>query len=250
VSSDSPVAVEGVGGTGTLTGAANVTETDNGQTFCATLTSGGVDCWGYGAEGQVGDGTTKSSDVPVAVKGVGGSGTLSEVQTLYGNAQFFCALLTSGHVDCWGQGGRTNGYGDLGDDEYANSSTPVSVVSVRGTGMLKGVVGLSTPTSGYTGANETVCATRAEGGVDCWGYGGGLLGDGSEFGSKMPKRVKSVGGAGSLSGVESSLTGQYATCAVLTSGDIDCWGQGEYGTLGNGTTTSSSTPVPVLGFRG
>ena len=44
--SSTPVEVEGVGGSGTLTGVTNLVSHSDG--YCALLVSGGVDCWGYG----------------------------------------------------------------------------------------------------------------------------------------------------------------------------------------------------------
>ncbi len=38
---------------------------------CAVLSDGGIECWGYGAEGGLGDGSTTNSDVPVPVAGFG-----------------------------------------------------------------------------------------------------------------------------------------------------------------------------------
>ena len=125
--------------------------TDDGlNTYCALLTSGGVDCWGYGYTGQLGDGISYAtgnygSASPVQVEGVGGTGTLSGVAALAGESNgngygSFCALLTSGWVDCWGWGY----WGQLGNGTMPSSSdTPVQVVGVGGTGTLSGVAGLT-----------------------------------------------------------------------------------------------------------
>jgi cysteine-rich repeat protein len=48
----------------------------------------------------------------------------------------------------------------------------------------------------------------------------------------------------------SIASGGYHTCAIRTGGAVWCWGYNGYGQLGNGTTTDSSRPVPVLGLAG
>jgi hypothetical protein len=115
----------------------NVVGTDsfsNGDGFCAVLASGGVDCWGYGYDGELGNGMFYTSNpeytvTPVTVEGVGGAGTLTGITSLAGDGDGYCALLTSGGVDCWGYGHD----GELGDGIfYTNnpsygSATPVEV---------------------------------------------------------------------------------------------------------------------------
>ncbi len=139
--SANPVTVEGVGGTGTLTGVARLV--GGPGNYCALLTSGEVDCWGANNYGELGNGTFSNSANPVAVEGVGGTGTLADVTSLVGGAGNYCALLTSGGVDCWGYGEQ----GQLGNGTFYTSSsygspTPVAVEGVGGTGTLSGVTNL------------------------------------------------------------------------------------------------------------
>jgi hypothetical protein len=120
-----------VGGTVILGGVASLTEaTDD---YCAFRTSGRVDCWGYGIDGQLGDGVIYGTspfgrNTPDRVVGVGGIGTLSGVSSLTGGeaSDTFCALLTSSGVDCWG----LNDSGQVGNGSAAEQiATPNQVVS-------------------------------------------------------------------------------------------------------------------------
>ncbi len=54
-----------------------------------------------------------------------------------------------------------------------------------------------------------------------------------------------------LSGVQSVQTGAYTTYALMDNGTVEAWGYGEFGELGNGTTTNySDIPVQVKGLVG
>jgi alpha-tubulin suppressor-like RCC1 family protein len=52
---------------------------------------------------------------------------------------------------------------------------------------------------------------------------------------------------GNLTPSQVSASGSHA-CALLPDGTLRCWGYNEYGQLGDGTTTHSSTPVAVAGI--
>jgi hypothetical protein len=49
-----------------LTGVVAVRGSLGDGNFCAIVTSGGVDCWGYGQNGELGNRLASDSDVPVA----------------------------------------------------------------------------------------------------------------------------------------------------------------------------------------
>ena len=240
-----PVAVVSTSGSGALRGV-NSLAADNEGGNCAQLTSGGVDCWGYGADGALGDGQLSDSAVPVTVVGTSGSGTLNGVADLDSDNGGFCARLGSGGVDCWGNGND----GELGNGQFYTSgiygsAVPVAVVSTSGSGTLSGVADLDSDSGGY-------CALLTSGGVDCWGFGGnGNLGNGQFYpndndGSAVPVAVVSTSGSGTLDGVASLAgDGTESYCALLTSGEVDCWGGDVYGNLGNGQSSDSAVPVTV-----
>jgi hypothetical protein len=98
-----------------ITTAKSIVGGDNG--YCAILSSHGIDCWGLGEYGELGNGSESSSDVPVAVETITNG---SKVVSGYLN---YCALLATKGLDCWGY----NGNGQLGDGTMTNSDTPVPV---------------------------------------------------------------------------------------------------------------------------
>ena len=176
VDSSTPVSVcaSGAGPTCTvLTGVAAISL--GGSHTCALMTAtGGVKCWGYNRDGQLGSGTTTGpetctaygvndacSTIPVDVTGL-----TSGVAAISAGVQHTCALMTAGSVKCWGR----NFHGYLGDGTTTDRSSPVDVCAsgavpvCTGGSVLTGVASIS------AGQDHT-CALMMAGGVKCWGYG-------------------------------------------------------------------------------
>jgi hypothetical protein len=186
---------------------------------CALNSTGGVKCWG-GNVGQVGDGTTSMRTTPVDVIGL-----QSGVAAIEVGGAHSCALTTGGGVKCWGN----NVSGRLGDGTTTNRLTPVDVVD------------LTTGVAAIAAGEHHTCALTSSGGVKCWGRNvEGQLGDGT-----TTNRSTAVDVVGLSSGVTAIAAGGRHTCAIMDTAEVKCWGRNGDGQLGDGTTTSSTTPVDV-----
>jgi alpha-tubulin suppressor-like RCC1 family protein len=224
-------------------------------TASAGYRSEGVVAWGGNAFGQVGNGTTTGPDlclggpctaIPVSVSG------LKRVRAVAAAADHGVALLRDGRVDAWGG----NGTGQLGTGATANSAAPVPVCAAQQRltepttecrGRLQGVIAISANT-------EDTEALLRGGSVLAWGANNfGQLGDATTAAnSDIPVRVCAIGEAfpcrKPLTGVVAVSAGYGYDLALLQNGTVVAWGRNEFGTLGDGTTTSSNVPVPVSGL--
>jgi alpha-tubulin suppressor-like RCC1 family protein len=190
---------------------------------CAVAAAGALRCWGNNVYGQLGNGSTTSSAVPVGVAGLGAG-----VTGISAGWSHSCAVTLAGAVKCWGH----NAFGELGDGTTSDSAVPVGVV-----GLGSGVIAVSV-------GEFHSCAVTRTGGVKCWGYNSdGELGHGTTTHSSVPVDVVGLGSAG-----VAVSAGAYHSCAVTASGAVSCWGRNPNGELGHGTTTDSSVPVGVVGL--
>ncbi len=242
---------------------------------CAITPSGGVKCWGYNGEGEIGVGTnTAQYATPQAVTGLS-----SGVSTISGGYYDTCAITTGGAVSCWGY----NGFGQLGNGTYTTETSPTAVTGLSTTGLgtasageyarcflttahavecagyndfgqlaLGSITGSEYATLqtslittnalslGGSGSNylDPLCAVMSSGAVECWGDSSYGLGDGTSTESGTPVTVKL-----SSSTALSVSTSEEEVCVVLQGGGLQCWGYNGYGALGDGTTNTSATPV-------
>lgn len=105
------------------------------------------------------------------------------------------------------------------------------------------------PISIAAGASHT-CAQLGDGTVRCWGSNDeGQLGDGTNEPRLTPVPVLQSSGGAPLTGVRSlALSGGLSrghSCALMNGGDVRCWGNNDFGQLGDGTTTLRLTPISV-----
>jgi hypothetical protein len=136
-----------------------------------------------------------------------------------------CAETTLFSLECWGT--VAGGFAIGGPGTYdGDAESPVpAMLPAFGNSALSVAVG----------ENWNNCALLAGGAVQCWPT--------SHNSGPAPKPV-----AGLTSGVAAVSSGAAHSCALTTAGAVECWGDNTYGELGDGTTTSSTTPVSVVGL--
>jgi len=202
-----------------------------GVSSCIVTASGTVQCWGDNTYGQLGNGTTVKSSIPVTVTGLTNMKAVA-----VGSLGHACALTNAGTVWCWGN----NTYGELGNNTTVSSNVPVQVT------------GLSNITSISTGYEHS-CAVDNLGTVKCWGWNGnGQLGKDNNAMSPSTYLASSstplvISGLSGIIAVSSFVS---SNCALDGLGAVKCWGGNPNGELGNGTTTLSYIPVSVSGLSG
>lgn len=239
------------------------------NTYYALRDDGTVWAWGYGADGELGDGSTADTTHPVQVTGLTG------VTSIAVGAGTAYAVTGTGQVWAWGSGtdGQlgngasvnsdvpvrvsladratqlvshcqtvyaltgghrifawgANTHGQLGDGSVTNAATPV---------LVSGIHDASTVVAGCVDAYAIIGGT---GTVMAWGAGAqGEMGDGHTATRRYPVTVTG------LTGIKSVSTSYTSAYAVDATGQAWAWGYGRQGNLGDGQHANSSVPVKVI----
>ncbi len=184
---------------------------------------------GLNSLGELGDGTTKPSSVPVKVKGLGPCAHAVFLVAAFANSG---ALLADGKYLDWG----ANGEGQLGIGTLRKKRSDVPVGVHLPTRVRQVTQGGSTPGNGQT------LALLANGDLYAWGADGqGQLGDGKTAAQFSPKLITPPSGVNYRAVATSGAT----SYGISRTGAVYAWGSGTEGQIGNGTTESSLTPVKV-----
>lgn len=166
----------------------------HGDTEYALLSDHSVVAWGSNADGALGNNSNvANSSTPVAVAGVGGTGTLTAVQAISGGM----ALLNDGTVVTWG----SNDNGRLGNSTIGPSSKfPVAITAVTGMPTFQAIAG---------GADHSV-ALGTDGTVWSWGA---AFADGSGTRTGSPNEVTDSSST-AISGITAIGAGVGTTFAI------------------------------------
>lgn len=197
---------------------------DGGNLHGIGLKSDGtVWAWGMNNNGQLGNGTTNQSYLPIQVHGFNDVGFLTDVVSVSagGDSNSSIALKTDGTVWAWGD----NTYGQLGNGTTTESHTPVQVSGLTGVVSVK-----------MSGGHSL--ALKSDGTVWSWGnmpYGS--LGDGVTTLSSVPLQVSG------LTNVILISAGVTYNLALKSDGTVWAWGDNFDGQLGDGTWNDASVPV-------
>lgn len=259
--SAAPVAVNGLSDVTALTSGIDHS--------CAIQSDNTVWCWGNNTYGQLGDASQTASNQPVQITGL-------YAQSISAGAHFSCALKTDNTSVCWG----LNQWGQLGNNSTDTALTPVAVMD--GADMAKlyaghnygcailhnnrakcwGInveqMGFATSTYSVNGlltkaalaqavevqaGSQHFCLRLLDNSMQCWGNNQyGQLGTGGKSaGNVQTSTAKAV----NISDVVTITAGARHSCAVLSSGQVQCFGDNTSGQLGNGTNISSNNPVTV-----
>jgi alpha-tubulin suppressor-like RCC1 family protein len=196
----------------------------------ALCADGGIVAWGYNNYGQLGDGTTTNSPVPVAVKRVGALAGKTAIAVAAGSYHSF-ALCSDGTVAGWGY----NDEGELGNGGNTGSLQPVAAG-----GVLTGK-----RVSSIAAGQYHAIALCTDGTVAAWGYNHrGQLGTGGTTASVVPVAITASGVLAGRVVKAVSASGSH-TLALCADGTVAAWGLNSYGQLGDGTTTDRKLPVVV-----
>jgi alpha-tubulin suppressor-like RCC1 family protein len=183
---------------------------------CVT-SSGAVLCWGNNLHEVV----APSGSSVRSPRRREGLGYAIEVVSRWG-ANCVCAVMElEGFLRCWGY----NGEGAFGDGTTRSSWAPVQAMGRRPRSVALG--------------DYTTCTAEMNGDVYCFGSNGGhALGTGEDARRRStPQRLTGLSGAVQVS------AGRNSTCAVLSTGEVYCWGEWEGGMV-RPDRQRSGTPTP------
>jgi alpha-tubulin suppressor-like RCC1 family protein len=194
------------------------------STTCGIGEDGFTYCWGWNAGGMLGNGSTTAEFSATPEQIVGGYKFVSVAV----GSNTTCATTADGDVYCWGLYGE-----DFPDNPNGNGPFSKSrPVPTRIGGGMVAVVG---------GLDNRFCSVDFTGIAYCWSV---IYSTAYATGAVTPPIREPVSTSLHFTTLR---VGSGHACGLVASGEAYCWGRNDLGQLGDGTTTTRTTPAPVAG---
>lgn len=194
------------------------TVSGNFSAMYAIKTSGVLWAWGENYYNMLGDGMSGPKYSPTKI------GIDTDWESIYPSYAFVLALKKSGQITTWGD----NSYGQLGNGTFSKNLLPTQIGSDTNW------------KSASTGGASSIAVKNVG---TLWGWGNnynGQLGDGTRISKINPVQI----GSGSDWKLTYSNLND-ANFAIKTNGTLWGWGINYNGQLGDGTTTTRTTPTQI-----
>ena len=212
----------------------NIVDIYGSSTMIARDSDGKLYTWGENDYGQLGDGKTVNSSMPICISDIENSALKGKnIVDIYGSSTMI-ARDSDGKLYSWGD----NKYGELGNGTTANSSMPICISNIE-----------DSPLNGknIVDVYGSSIAKDSDGKLYSWGYNsGGQLGNGTTAKSSMPICISDIENS-PLKGknIVDVYSDGYRIIAKDSNGKLYSWGYNFSGELGNGTTAKSSMPICI-----
>jgi alpha-tubulin suppressor-like RCC1 family protein len=208
-------------------GLTGITKVAAGWLFSLALRSDGtVWAWGVNAAGQLGNGTTTDSALPVQVR-------VNQVTSIIaGFSAAYAIRTTTGGATLWAWGG--NAFGALGDGSMLSRPSPEPVTGAADVAQV-------------AAGQNFVIELATNGSILAWGEDDhGQLGNTASQ-TPVTRPIETIAPG---TGITQLSAGQYHVLALTSGGGIIAWGRNSEGELGIGTTATVTGPVHVTGLSG
>jgi len=215
-----------------IAGLAGASELRIGPAHACAITRGAITCWGESIFGALGDPSlryveNRAKDAVIPVR-LGDHSVFRRARAIAVD-EHRCLVTTDDELYCWGE----NALGQLGQGDDVARGGPARVQGIG-------------PVSAVAVAKHSTCAVGKDGSVHCFGFVPGATGfKPCPHGPSLPDPRCAARPVEVLSGAKAVSVGNSHVCALITSGEVRCFGDNSLGQLGDGGKTSSFAPVPV-----
>lgn len=201
---------------------------------CAIDSDGKAYCWGLNSSGQLGNGSTTDSSVPVAVD-MSGALYNKTIKSISKGRYSTCVIASDDNGYCWGN----NYAGQLGS---SGPSPTLSPTAINTSGAL-----YNKTIKSITASDSNTCVIASDDNAYCWGGNySGQLGINNSTGSYTTSSPTAVNINGALKDkpLRKIDSMRETACAIAYDNKVYCWGKGNNGQFGR-TVANYVNTVPV-----